>query len=72
MPACQSCQASTNSPASGLYNVSCIDCMVRLIARARGSRKQQEKNIAALERHHKAAWPELWQQVQAALKEIKR
>lgn len=68
MPECPSCQSATQSHTSGRYNVDCIACMARLIANSRPSKAMQERQIAALEHHHKAAWHELWPQIQNQLK----
>jgi len=65
---CNACAASTNSPTSGAYNVNCIPCMARLIAKSRPSKAMQERQIAYLQHHHKGQWPKLWPQIQIQLK----
>ena len=69
---CNACAASTNSHTSGRYNVDCVPCMARLIANARPSKAMQERQIAYLQRHHKARWPELWPQIQNQLRKPKQ
>lgn len=72
MTECPSCHSATQSPTSGRYNVACIHCMARLVANARPSKAMQERQIAYLQRHHKARWPELWPQIQNQLRKPKQ
>lgn len=72
-PACTSCQAAEKSPKhSGQYNFYCAACMARLIVAARPSKEMQQRQIDALARFHRAAWPELFEKVKQELKEIKK
>lgn len=45
---CPACQANTNNPHSGRYHFSCLQCCVRLVAKARPNRKAQEGMLAAI------------------------
>lgn len=66
---CTSCSDHAANPKSGAYNFRCPACCARLIKSARPMRRLQEGHIAAMQRFHGTAWPEVWAQIQAELKE---
>lgn len=66
---CTSCSDQAVNLKSGAYNFRCPACCARLIKSARPVRRLQEGHIAALERFHGAAWPEVWPEIQRLLKE---
>ena len=66
---CEACESHQATPVSGRYDFRCPACCARLIKSARPLRRLQEGHIAALERFHGAAWPEVWPEIQRLLKE---
>lgn len=66
---CTSCSDQAVNPTSGAYNFRCPACCARLIKSARPVRRLQEGHIAAMQRFHGTAWPEVWPEIQRLLKE---
>lgn len=70
---CTACQSAAKAPARaiGLCNFYCASCMARLIVNARPSKAMQERQIDALARFHKEAWPAMFEKVKEQLRSQK-
>jgi len=64
---CHACDQAKANPNCGSYHFDCKHCCARLVAHARGSRREQEKHLAAIARNE---WAPTREEILQALKSV--